>query len=134
MTKLPNLFFAAGALFAMVGMLWGIQMSISQDHSLAPAHGHLNLIGFVAMSIFGAFYALNPRAASSKLAPIHFWLTAISVVVLVPGIVMAVNGTSETLAKIGSLLAVLSMGLFGYIVLTQLAGRSDTVATSEPAE
>ncbi len=50
-----SLFFATGAVCALAGMAWGIQMSATHDHTLSPAHGHLNLIGFVAMSIFGAY-------------------------------------------------------------------------------
>ena len=68
MKSIPTAFFATGAVFALIGMAWGIQMSATHDHTLSPAHGHLNLIGFVAMSVFGAFYALSPGAAGSGLA------------------------------------------------------------------
>ena len=47
MRSIPTWFFATGAVFALAGMVWGIQMSASHDHTLSPAHGHLNLIGFV---------------------------------------------------------------------------------------
>lgn len=114
---LSKRFFAAGAIFALIGMVWGIQMSASHDHSLSPAHGHLNLIGFVAMSVFGAFYALSPAAGVSRLGSAHFWLAVITVVVLTPGIAMAISGSGEMLAQIGSILAVLTMGLFAFVVL-----------------
>ncbi len=117
MKNLPNMFFAAGAIFALIGMAWGIQMSAAHDHSLSPAHGHLNLIGFVAMSVFGAFYALFPAAAASRIAVLHFWTSIAAVVVIVPGIVMAINEDGEDLAKIGSVLAILSMGMFTFVVL-----------------
>lgn len=42
MTRLPTVFFATGAIFALLGMLWGIQMSASHDHTLSSAHGHFN--------------------------------------------------------------------------------------------
>ena len=54
MKSIASMFFAIGAVFALVGMIWGIQMSASQDHTLSPAHGHLNLLGFAAMSLFGS--------------------------------------------------------------------------------
>lgn len=114
---LATRFFAAGAIFALIGMIWGIQMSASHDHTLSPAHGHLNLIGFVAMSVFGAFYALSPAAGASRLGGAHFWLTVLTVVVLTPGIAMAISGSGEMLAQIGSILAVVTMGLFAFVVM-----------------
>lgn len=109
-------FFITGAIFALLGMVWGIQMSATHDHTLSPAHGHLNLIGFVAMAVFGTFYALSPTAAASRLAGIHYLLTVASVLVLIPGIALAISGSGETLAKIGSVLALASMALFIFVV------------------
>lgn len=117
MPPLSRRFFATAAILALIGMIWGIQMSASHSYVLAPAHGHLNLLGFVAMSVFGTFYALAPATAATRLARIHYWLSLATVVVLTPGIVMALSEQGETLAKLGSLLAVASMGLFAFIVL-----------------
>ena len=116
------MFFATAAIFALCGMVWGIQMSASQDHTLSPAHGHLNLIGFVVMSVFGTYYALTPSANESRLAVIHYGLTVAAVLVLVPGIVMAITGQGETLAKIGSVIAVLTMALFVFTVIRKGVG------------
>ena len=74
MQNIPKLFMTTGALLALVGMGWGIEMSVTRNHSLAPAHAHLNLIGFVIMSLFGIYYALTPDAAASGLARAHYWL------------------------------------------------------------
>lgn len=123
MTRIPTLFFACAGLAALIGMAWGIQMSATQDHSLSPAHGHLNLIGFVTMAVFGTYYALTPRAAEAWLAMIHFGLTLAAVVVLVPGIVMALTAQGEGLAKAGSVLTLLSMALFVYTVLRHGVGK-----------
>lgn len=112
MKSIPSTFFILGALFALIGMAWGIQMSATHDHTLSPAHGHLNLVGFVTMSIFGAFYALSPSAAASPLSKAHLLLSVLAVVVLVPGIAMAISEQGETLAKIGSVLTILSMAFF----------------------
>jgi hypothetical protein len=105
-------------------MAWGIQMSATHDHTLSPAHGHLNLIGFVAMSVFGTYYALSPAAAASRLAKVHYAITVATVLVLIPGIVLAISGQGEVLAQIGSILAVLTMGLFGFIVLRNGVGAA----------
>ncbi|NIY73459.1 hypothetical protein HCZ30_13590 [Marivivens donghaensis] len=122
MNSVSQRFFAFGALCALIGMAWGIVMSATGDHSLSPAHGHLNLIGFVASSVFGAYYALSPSAAASKLSNVHFWLAVLSVIVIVPGIVMALTEQGETLAKVGSILTILSMLLFFVTVLRNRVG------------
>ena len=117
MKSVSTMFLATGAFFALLGMIWGIQMSASGDHSLSPAHGHLNLVGFVTMSIMGIYYALTPAAAASKWARAHYFLAAGSVVILVSGIVMALTENGEVLAKAGSVLAVLSVVTFLAMIL-----------------
>src|SRR4051812_23240729 len=58
MPRVSAAFFMTGALFLIMGMCWGIAMAVSQNFALAPAHAHLNLLGWVTMSIYGTFYAL----------------------------------------------------------------------------
>ncbi|MCK7614304.1 hypothetical protein [Roseibium sediminicola] len=122
MTALPRLFFATAAIFALTGMAWGIHMSASGDHTLAPAHGHLNLLGFVMMSVFGTYYALTPKAAAAGLAKIHYGMSVVTVVTMAPGIALAINGVDEILAKASSVLAILTMLVF---LVTILRNRAD---------
>ena len=122
-----TLFFATGAIFVLIGMGWGIQMSATQDHSLSAAHAHLNLIGFVVMSVYGTYYALTPAAAATRLAWFHYALATLSVVVMIPGIVMAIREVDETAVKLGSLLVVASMALFLYTLLRKGVGRAGAV-------
>ncbi|MEQ6248777.1 hypothetical protein ABMC89_07800 [Sulfitobacter sp. HNIBRBA3233] len=131
MRSISTVFFITAAVFALAGMAWGIQMSASHDHSLSPAHGHLNLIGFVAMSVFGTYYALSPRAAESGLAKVHYLVATASVVVLVPGIVFAITDRGEILAQIGSVLAVLTMALFLVVVLRHGIERGSRAVAAE---
>ncbi|GAA3859567.1 hypothetical protein [Celeribacter arenosi] len=110
-------FFALGVLCALIGMAWGIQMSATANHALSPAHAHLNLIGWVTMALMGAYYTLTPAAASTRLAKIHLALTTAGVIIIVPGIVMALTQQGETAAKIGSVLTIAGMICFGVNVL-----------------
>jgi len=129
MNSIATRFYATSAIFALAGMTWGIQMSASGDHTLSPAHGHLNLIGFVAMAVFGTFYALSPRAAASRLANIHYFLTVAAVLVIVPGIAMAIKGNGEALAKTGSVLTLATMALFAYVILRNGVASTRSVET-----
>lgn len=112
MKSLPFWFIALAALFALFGMAWGIQMSISQDHTLSGAHAHNNLIGFVAMSIFGFYYKLVPAAAQSRLGLVHFWVSLLGALAFGPGVAMAISGQGEWLAIGGSLLTILGTLIF----------------------
>lgn len=100
-------FIFLGSLSALVGMAWGMQMSGTGDHTLASAHAHNNLIGFVAMSIYGLFYAHAPKVADGRLAKVHFGLALIAAVLVGPGVAMAVQGQGETLAVLGSIATIL---------------------------
>lgn len=128
MKGISFLFMALATLCALIGMAWGIVMSASGDHSMFPAHAHLNLIGWVGFAIFAFYYHLVPEAAESLLAKAHAALAIAGVVVIVPGIVMALTGRGEALAKLGSVLTILSMLAFFVVVLTHRLGRIRAVA------
>jgi len=69
-----NWFLRIAVLYIIVGVALGIYMGASGDHSMHPVHAHLNLLGWVAMSLFGLFYRVVPAAAESTLAKVHFWI------------------------------------------------------------
>lgn len=110
-------FVATGSIFVTIGMLGGIAMSISGDHTFAPAHAHLNLVGWVTMALFGLYYHLVPAAAAATLARVHFAVAASGVILMVPGIMLAVLDCGETMAAAGSLLTLASMLIFVATVL-----------------
>jgi len=66
--KASVLSFRAAVLMVIAGMIWGIAMGISQDHSTLPAHAHLNLLGWVSLFLFGIYYHLHPAIDRSRLA------------------------------------------------------------------
>jgi len=74
MQNISNWFFRLAVLYLIAGISLGLFMAASHDHSMFPAHAHLNLLGWVTMSIFAVFYRLWPAAAASKLAKAHFWV------------------------------------------------------------
>ena len=89
----------------------------------AAAHAHLNLLGWVSLSIFGVAYHIVPAAGESILAKIHAGLSIIGVIVIVPGIVMAIRETGEALAKLGSVLCVAGMLVFLFVLLTKMRAK-----------
>ena len=123
MKSLPFYFIAAAVIFALAGMGYGMYMAGSQDHLLAGAHAHNNLLGWVTMAIFGLYYRVVP-AAVTGLATIHFWITLLANLIFPFGIALAILGTTPLLAAIGGGLEMISMLIFGWIVLRNRAGLS----------
>jgi hypothetical protein len=121
MKSLPFYFIATSIAFALAGMAYGMYMAGSQDHLLAGAHAHNNLLGWVTMAIFGLYYRTVP-AAVTGLATIHFWITLVANLIFPFGIALAILGTTPLLAALGGGLEIISMLIFGWIVLRNRAG------------
>ena len=125
MKTLPYWFFGISTLFVIAGMAWGVQMSVTQDFTLAPAHAHNNLIGFVIMAIYGIYYRLVPVAANKRLALVHFWIALIGALTFAPGIAMTLLGKGEMLVQISTLFVLGSMLIFAWTVWTNKAGLTN---------
>jgi hypothetical protein len=99
-----NLCFKAAMLLVLAGMIWGLQMAITDDHSAFPAHAHLNLLGFVALFLFGIFYRLNPTVESNRLAIPQVWIWIASTVVMAIGVGLVHTGhpAGDLVAAVGS--------------------------------
>jgi hypothetical protein len=72
-------FMLVGVVFLVLGIPIGMYMGAANNFALAPLHAHLNLLGFVLMTIFGILYRIVPAMADSGLAKVHFWLHTIGV-------------------------------------------------------
>ncbi|ADZ72605.1 hypothetical protein [Polymorphum gilvum] len=110
-------FFASSILYILAGMALGMHMSAAHEYTLAPAHAHLNLVGFVMMAIFGLFYHLVPQAGAGLLPRIHFALATLGLWLMVPGIVLVLKGGTDAFAALGSILTVAATLLFLWILL-----------------
>lgn len=110
-------FMLLGIVSVLVGMGWGIHMSASGNHTMAPAHAHLNLIGWVGSAIFAMYYHTVPRAAEGMLPKAHFLLALVTAVLMPIGIAQAVSQSGEALAKVASVLAIITMLVFLTVVV-----------------
>ena len=94
MPRVSLAFFTVGALCGLAGMLWGMQMGATQDFTMHPAHAHLNLLGWVTLSIMGGFYVLAGARASTKLAWLNFALSASGVIIVIPMLAQLLAGNT----------------------------------------
>jgi hypothetical protein len=124
MNTLARICWMSSPVYLLIGMVFGIWMSATQDHSLAPAHAHLNLIGGVLMALFGTFYMLVPSAAEKLIAKVQVAATHLAIWLLFPGIILAIQQRGEALAKAGSLVGIVAILLFVVIVARAPATRS----------
>jgi hypothetical protein len=98
MPKVSLAFFTAAPIYLLIGMIGGVYMGATDDHSLAPVHAHLNLIGFVVMSVMGGFYALSQSIVKpGKLAWANFWLLNLAVVMMIPALGFVIKGHAQAL-------------------------------------
>jgi len=92
MPRVALSFFTLAPIYLLIGMVWGSIMGATEDHSLSPAHGHLNLLGFVLNAVMGTFYALTAGRTSPRLAWANFGLSNLGVILMIPTLVIILKG------------------------------------------
>ena len=118
---ISSLMLRVSTVLLLAGMVLGIVMGIRENFQLAPAHAHLNLIGFVLMFLVGLYYRIVPEAGSGLLAKIQAGLHIVGAIVLPIGIVQVLLGSGQVLVIVGSLIVLAAMALFTYIVFRTAA-------------
>jgi len=126
--RISHTFLRLAVVCGVVGMGCGVGMGISQDFTLAPAHAHLNLLGWVSMTLYALFYERFPLAARSRVAVAHLALNAVGVVVQVGGLALVVSGRhwAAPLLAAGASAVMASMLLFAAIVFRATGARQDS--------
>jgi len=123
MPRVSAAFFALGASCVLVGMIWGMIMGATEDVALAPAHAHLNLLGWVTMGLYGTFYALTRQTMSEKLAWTNFIVSGLGVVVLIPTLAIYLKSNNQALIPgllVGEILTVGGLVIFGVSAAREL--------------
>jgi cbb3-type cytochrome oxidase subunit 1 len=120
-------FIVSSLLYAVLGGALGVLQAV--DPAFLPglparAHGHIMLLGFVAMMIYGVALHTLPRFAnrplhSERLANLQLWIANLGVVGLVVGWV----AYWQPLLVAGGLLAWAAMVAFAYNILRSVAAR-----------
>lgn len=121
-SRLPGVCFKIASLTAVVGVSLGVYMGIGRDHTLAPVHVHLNLIGWVSLFLVGLFYKLHPSAIG-KAAVVQVAISVAGYVAMLSGLAGYLMTGSEAFmpfAIIGSLLVWAGFATFAAIVARTL--------------
>ena len=111
---------------AVAGMTLGIVMGATHDFTLAPAHAHLNLLGWVSMTLFGLYYR-GSAAAAWRIARVQVGISLVGAWAMPVGLALMLGAGNEAAISIvfaGSILAFAGMVLFAGIVLAEIRQRT----------
>jgi len=130
-------YFAIGSLWVVLGMLLGIGMGAAHDFALAPLHAHINLIGFVAHSLFGLGYRNWPALKESRLAPYQFWIFVTATPVTLIGLYFTLTNGPELPTIVGSIAVLIGAAIFAAMVWSEVqkawGAQKDAVPIPERA-
>lgn len=135
--KASSLCFRGAVILVIVGMVWGLQMAISEDHSAYPAHAHLNLLGWVSLFLFGLYYRLHPALEHTRTAFVQAWMWMVGTVIMAIGVALVHTGnpSGDPFAAVGSLAVLAAMLLFAWMVFRgDRSGASLAANAARPAE
>jgi hypothetical protein len=134
--KASALGFQAAVVFVVAGMIWGLTMAISENHSSLSAHAHLNLLGWVSLFLFSIYYRLHPALDDARAAIVQVWVWIIGTAIIAVGVGLATTGHAgaEPIAAVGSFVALFDMLLFGWLVFGAERSGGKIRAMASPAE
>lgn len=130
MNSLSNTFLRLGVIFALVGVALGYGMGASGDHSLASAHAHINLLGWVSMFLYGLFYRAFPGASAGWMPTAHLWSAVLGFVVMTAALAAKLLATASLAQAstvgliVGPTLVVVGMILWAVIVFRATSERA----------
>jgi cbb3-type cytochrome oxidase subunit 1 len=113
--------------YFLIGISFGLYMSVTHVFSLATVHVHINLLGWMSLAIAGIFYTLFPHLSETSAAKAHFWLHNIGLPVMMISIALAILKVSPMffpIATFGGAVTVLGIFCFGYNVLKNLHAKN----------
>lgn len=117
-----RLFFILAIAYAIAGMALGIHMAASHNHTQMPTHAHIMVAGWLMSAVFAFFYHLFPEIGARSLAKAHFWIQAVSGVVLVVSLFMLLGGNEavEPVTAIASFGFLAGMLIFAWNAMPAL--------------
>jgi hypothetical protein len=130
-----SLLMRCAVVFLLIGLVMGIAMGMSHSFSLAPAHAHLNLTGFVLPFIAGLYYRAVPEADGGLLAKIQATLAIVGAIIFPAGLaaMTEIGAQYEPVVAAGSFCVLLSIALFAWLVFRTSVRASESGRSREPS-
>jgi uncharacterized protein involved in response to NO len=127
MNSIAKGFFVSAIIYALLGMLIGLEMAISNNHGQMPTHAHTMVIGWLSFSLFGFYYFQFGKAMSRALSLLHFWLAECALIGLIIGLLLVYSGKTqyEPIAAVSSIAYALSFLVFAVAAIPVIWARKD---------
>jgi cbb3-type cytochrome oxidase subunit 1 len=111
-------FLMAAAMYGLISMVMGMVMGAKEEFTLTPVHAHLNLLGWIALTLYGIVYKIYPAMGQSKLATVQFYVANAGILVLIPSLAAFLLGNAGALPVliVGELLTVAALAIFLVII------------------
>ena len=93
--------FRLAAAYFAVGVMLGVAMGASGDHTLFPVHAHINLLGWVSMALFGLIGTVYPSITEGRVAAAQFWMHNVGVPVMLVALALRIKGFPSAEPLIG---------------------------------
>jgi hypothetical protein len=116
MRRLPLVFFTTAVLCGLFGMGWGMLMARSEDFAMAPAHAHLNLLGWVSLSLMGGFYALAGERAPTRIGWVNYGLSTIGLAIMIPALARLLDGDKAARPVVAAASGIVFLGMFTFLI------------------
>jgi hypothetical protein len=126
MPRVGLAFYTAAVLYLVAGTVWGAIMGATENFSLASAHAHLNLVGWVSMALMGTFYSLRVNQRYHRLPWINFTLSNLGVLTLIPALVGILTGHLAALPIIAAGAILVISGAVTFLVAVVMCWRQSS--------
>ncbi|PLT32107.1 cbb3-type cytochrome c oxidase subunit I [Bacillus sp. V5-8f] len=109
-------FIKSSVVYFLIGIGMGMFMSITHKFQYAPAHAHINLLGWASLALMGLIYHFFPSTGENSLAKVHYWLYNIGLPIMMIGLLLIESGKTafEPVIAIGA--SILSIGVIFFVV------------------
>lgn len=122
--------FRVATLYFVVAVALGIVMGASGDHTLTAVHAHINLLGWVSMTLFALIGMAYPAITEGPVATAQFWLHNTGVPVMLGALAFRLKGytAADPVIGLASVVVGIDVALFAWLVLTRIGSQAATSA------
>lgn len=126
-------FLKIAVVYFLIGIGFGMFMSITHKFQYAPSHAHINLLGWASLALAGIIYYLFPALAENKLGKTHFWLHNVGLPIMMAGLILLESGNGDVEPVIAAGATIMSVGIICF-VLNVVFNLKDTSQSSVKKE
>ena len=109
-------FLKISVVYFLIGISFGMYMSMTHVFDFASVHAHINLLGWASFALAGLIYHLFPALADHALGKAHFWLANIGLPIMMLSLIFFVTGneSAELFIAIGA--SILTLGILAFVL------------------